>query len=524
VAFCGIVWSTRKLKKNQLVNDSGISAPCAFVIFGATGDLTKRLLLPALYNLAAGGLLPLGFSIIGVARGDLTDGQFQDHLADAVRTFATGPIDPHKSNSLLASVRFVRGDFTDQSTYRRLQEALRRVENVHDSANRLFYLATPPDDFAEIVQRLAQEGLTRPTATSWRRVIVEKPFGTSLPSACNLNEQLLRVLREDQLYRIDHFLGKETMQNVMVLRFANGLFEPIWNRHHVDHVQITVAETLTVEQRGGYYDHAGALRDMVPNHLFQVLSLIAMEPPASFSADAVRTERTKVLESLHPISRDAVTQHVVRGQYRAGNVQGRSVPDYRREAKVDPSSTTETFVAMRLAIENWRWAGVPFYLRTGKALSSRCSEIAIKFRQAPFTLFRETPVERLPENFLVISMQPEEGISIRFNAKIPGQDLEIQGVRMRFRYEDYFKATCHTGYETLIYDCLIGDQTLFLRADNAEASWRVVQPILDAWDMQGANDLAAYAAGSSGPKEADLLIERDGRHWRRLEPDDQGLK
>ncbi|HVY42539.1 MAG TPA: glucose-6-phosphate dehydrogenase [Hyphomicrobiaceae bacterium] len=490
--------------------------PCAFVVFGITGDLTKRLLIPAIHNLAAGGLLPARFTIVGVGRTDMTDTAFQSYLEKNLQTFATTPVTPETARRLFSNATYVRGDFGDPGTYRRLAERLGQIELTSHGGNRLFYLATPPTVFSLIVSHLSASGLTTEEGPWWRRVVVEKPFGTSLDSARELNRQLLEKLSEHQIYRIDHYLGKETVQNLMVLRFANGLFEPIWNRHHVDHVQITVAEQVTVETRGDYYDATGALRDMVPNHLFQLLSLTAMEPPADFSADAVRSEKTKVLDSVQPFTRQAIGRSVVRAQYRAGEIKGRAIPDYRREPKVKSDSLTETYVALRLMIDNWRWAGVPFYLRTGKALAGRRTEVAIKFRQAPFTLFRDTPVERLAENFLVLRIQPDEGASIQFNAKVPGQELAIRGVRMDFHYADYFKAGPSTGYETLLYDCLIGDATLFLRADNVEAGWRVVQPILDAVRESPGNGLAFYDAGSQGPAEADALLEHDARHWRPI--------
>jgi glucose-6-phosphate 1-dehydrogenase len=491
-------------------------SPCTFVIFGATGDLTKRLLIPAIYNLAAVGLLPERFSVVGIGRSEMTDADFRDYIDKNLHEFAGGPVVVETARRAFGNAAYVRGDLGDPETYRRLADGLTAIERRPrpEGGHRLFYLATPPSVFSLIVSHLSAAGLSTEKSDGWwRRVIVEKPFGTSLSSARELNRQLLEKLAEHQIYRIDHYLGKETVQNVMVLRFANGLFEPIWNRHHVDHVQITVAEQLTVESRGAYYDVTGALRDMVPNHLLQLLSLIAMEPPADFSADAVRSEKTKVLCSVQPL---AGAGRVVRAQYRSGVVDGRRVPDYRHEPKVARNSTTETYVAARLMVDNWRWAGVPFYLRTGKALGGRRTEIAIKFRQAPFALFRETPVERLAENFLVLRIQPDEGASIQFNAKVPGQELEIQGVRMEFRYEDYFKTAPSTGYETLLYDCITGDATLFLRADNIEAGWRVVQPILDAWRDGSSDDLAFYDAGSPGPVEADALLERDGRRWRPI--------
>jgi glucose-6-phosphate 1-dehydrogenase len=360
-----------------------------------------------------------------------------------------------------------------------------------------------------VVQQLGRAGLTAQSEDAWRRVIIEKPFGHDLASAKALNEQILKVLSEDQIYRIDHFLGKEPVQNIMVLRFANGIFEPMWKRGHIDHVQITVAETVGVEERGRFYERTGALRDMVPNHLFQLLAMIAMEPPSCFDADAVRAKKTELFQAIHPIS----PADAVRGQYGAGTVLGRAVRDYRHEPEVAPDSTTETYVALRLGIDNWRWAGVPFYLRTGKRLPARTTEISIQFRQAPYALFRDTPIERLPPNILTLRIQPDEGLSVTFSAKRPGPEIKIDGVAMNFSYRDYFEPLAAVGYETLIYDCLLGDATLFQRADTVEAAWRPVQGLIDAWASGPAPNFPNYASGSAGPDEADRLLARDGRAW-----------
>ena len=491
--------------------------PCSFVIFGASGDLTHRLLVPALYNLAASGLLPEAFAVIGVARSPSTSETFRNDLAKSLPKFATRDIDERVVKKLLSCIAYVEGEPDDEATYKKIGAELSRVERERATkGNRLFYLATPPAAFMPIGCRLGQSGLAREENGAWRRVVIEKPFGTDLASARRLNDGLLRVLKEDQIYRIDHYLGKETVQNIMVLRFANGLFEPIWNRHHIEHVQITVAESLTVGRRGSYYDATGALRDMVPNHLIQLLSLIAMEPPSRFAADSVRAEKAQVLDAVQYQMNGDALRNSVRAQYGDGYVDNRPVDAYRKTKDVKLDSTTETYVALKLIIDNWRWAGVPFYLRTGKALRAKQTEVAIKFRQAPVAMFRETPIDRLADNFLVIRIQPDECIGLEFNAKVPGPSVTIGGVEMTFKYADYFEASPSTGYETLIYDCMIGDAILYPRADGIEAGWRVVQPFLDAWREAGGQGLATYRAGSEGPAEADELLARDGRRWRPI--------
>jgi glucose-6-phosphate 1-dehydrogenase len=491
--------------------------PCSFVIFGAAGDLTKRLLMPALYNLAAGGLLADGFTIVGVARADWSGEEFRRQMRAALSEFATDGIAPATLEDLIARCRYLRGDFDDPSTYARLKNELEEAARDSDiGGNCLFYLATPPSLFSHVARLLGEAGLANERDGTWRRLIIEKPFGFDLASARALNSDLLRFFAEKQIYRIDHYLGKETVQNIMVLRFANGMFEPIWNRHHIDHVQITVAETVTVEKRGKLYDHTGALRDMVPNHLFQLLALTAMEPPSCFDAGAVHTEKLKAIEAVHALTPERVFTDVVRGQYIAGRIGGKSVPAYRNAPDVSPQSETETYVAMRLKIDNWRWASVPFYLRTGKAQAARKTEIAIKFRSAPLALFRDMPVDSLSQNLLVLRIQPDEGAALHFNAKVPGPEVRIENVRMNFKYEDYFEARPSTGYETLIYDCMTGDQMLFQRAIDIEAGWRVVDPILKTWREADGRDLCPYPAGSNGPKAADELLARDGRQWRAI--------
>jgi glucose-6-phosphate 1-dehydrogenase len=496
-------------------------APATMVIFGAAGDLTKRLVVPALYNLVRGGKLPEGFAMIGIDRNDEATEAWRGNLTNMIQAFASAggerqALDEQAWSWLVNRMHYMRGDFTQAEAYGRL-EKLRSEQSPRQggAGNVLFYLAVADRFFGPVIEQLGRAGLARQSETAWRRVIIEKPFGHDFASAEALNAQILKVLSEDQIYRIDHFLGKETVQNILVLRFANGIFEPLWNRDHIDHVQITAAETVGVEARGRFYEKTGALRDMVPNHLFQLLAMIAMEPPISFDADAVRAKKTELFQALHPIS----PENAVRGQYGAGVVLGKNVGDYRHEADVAPNSGTETYVALKLGIDNWRWAGVPFYLRTGKYLSARTTEIAVQFRQAPYALFRDTPVERLPPNILMLRIQPDEGLSLSFSAKRPGADIEIDGVEMDFAYRDYFAPLASVGYETLIYDCLIGDATLFQRADTVEAGWRAVQGLIDAWAKAPAEDFPNYAAGSAGPAAADRLLARDERAWLPIRAD-----
>jgi glucose-6-phosphate 1-dehydrogenase len=490
--------------------------PCSIVIFGVTGDLAHRLVVPSLYNLAANDLLPDNFCIVGVARKGMSSEELTDSLIKGLHQFATRKVDDALARNLLACVTCIEADPENPASFDAMHEQLDRLEAARKTGgNRLFYLATPPNGFLPISRELGRTGMLTENG-AWRRLVVEKPFGTDLASAKALNSELLKLVDEHQIYRIDHYLGKETVQNILVLRFANGMFEPIWNRNHIDHIQITVDEKLGVGHRGSFYDATGALRDMVPNHLFQLLSLVAMEPPAKFNAHAVRSEKAEVLAAIQTQSEDEALRNSVRGQYRAGKVGDTEIDDYRKTEDVKPGSTTETYAALKLTIDNWRWAGVPFYLRTGKALGIKRTEIAIKFKQAPFAMFRDTPVERLSQNFLIISTEPTEGIALQFNTKVPGPAIDIDGVEMKFRYKDYFQAEPSTGYETLIYDCMIGDNILFQRADSVEAGWQAVQPFLDAWKKAGAKGLKIYEPGSEGPEEASELMERDGRNWRKL--------
>ncbi|HSS76095.1 MAG TPA: glucose-6-phosphate dehydrogenase [Thermoanaerobaculia bacterium] len=489
--------------------------PCAMVIFGATGDLTKRKLIPALYNLVNDELLPDDFAVVGVGRSPLSEEEFRQRMAEDLRQFATGEVDEAKLDWLLQRLRYVAGDLEDTETFRRLGEALAKLDaELGTGGNYLYYLAVPPSLFCDYIHRLGEVGLTREDEGKWRRVIIEKPFGHDLDSARKLNRDIREVLAETQIFRIDHYLGKETVQNIMAFRFGNGIFEPIWNRRYVDHVQITVAETVGVEGRGSYYEEAGALRDMVQNHMFQLLALTAMEPPVSFAADVVRDERVKVLSAIRPFTDEDVLRFTVRGQYGEGVMNDERVVGYRAEKSVAPNSNTETFAALEIFIDNWRWADVPFYLRTGKRLPKRATEIAIQFKRAPLMLFRDTPVERLSPNLLVLHIQPDEGISLRFEGKVPGPQMRLGTVRMHFEYADYFGAQPHTGYETLLYDCMLGDTTLFHRTDMVETGWRVVTPILDVWKALAPRNFPNYAANTWGPKEADELIQKDGRKWR----------
>jgi glucose-6-phosphate 1-dehydrogenase len=495
-----------------------IGDPCVMVIFGFTGDLTRRKLIPALYNLASQQLLSREFAVIGVGRSPMSDEDARKKVTEDFKKFATGTVDADLWEWFVRRISYVNGDFDDPGTFDRLKEALPNVDREHNShGNYFFYLATAAKYFGGIVERLANVGLMAEENGHWRRVIIEKPFGHDLDSAKALNQQLLKVVSERQIYRIDHYLGKETVQNILAFRFANGIFEPIWNRRYIDHIQISVAETVGVEQRGDYYDQAGALRDMVPNHIMQLISLTAMEPPISFEANAVRDEQAKILHAIQPFSNEDVLRKTVRGQYGEGIMNGEHVPAYRQEEGVPPDSRTETFVAMRLLIDNWRWASVPFYLRTGKRLPARNTHVVVQFRRAPFMLFRETQVENMMPNQLVLHIQPEEGISLRFAAKTPGPAMQLGEVNMDFNYADYFGQTPNTGYERLLHDCMTGDATLFQRADMVEAGWSIVNPALDVWKALPPRNFPNYPAGTWGPKESDDLIERDGRCWRNFE-------
>ncbi len=488
--------------------------PCAIVIFGATGDLTKRKLLPSLYNLRLNGLLPREFALVGVVRRSMDDEAFRDLMSAEIREFATASIDPALWADFRARLHCVAGDLESPETFRRLGDRLAELDREHHTGgNALFYLATPPDVFGPLVRRLGEAGLTREEGSRWRRVVVEKPFGRDLESARSLNEEVTGVLRERQLFRIDHYLGKETVQNILVFRFANGIFEPVWNRRYIDHVQITVAEELGVEGRGGYYDQSGVLRDIIQNHIFQLLTLVAMEPPSSLGAEAVRNEKVKVLDAIRPMQPEEILAATVRGQYGEGAAGGRRVPAYRQEKDVSPRSNTDTYAALRLHVDNWRWAGVPFYVRSGKRMARRETLVSIEFKSPPLMLFRGAGVESIERNRLEMRIQPDEGIALRMKAKIPGQAIRLADVDLRFGYQDFGPQTPATGYERLLYDCMVGDATLFHRWDNVEAAWRIATPILDLWASLPARDFPNYAAGSWGPPGADELLRKDGRKW-----------
>ncbi len=489
--------------------------PCVMVIFGASGDLAKRKLIPALYNLARDKLLSPNFAVVGFATRDWTTDTLRAHFDEAMEEQAKGSTATEIWTWLRERIYYVSGSLQDPTAYQRLGTQIEAAARAHATGNNHFYyLAVAPQFIGEIVRHLGESGLAREENGYWRRVNIEKPFGRDLQSARALNVDIRKTLDERQIYRIDHYLGKETVQNLMVFRFGNSIFEPIWNRSYIDHVQITAAETLGVEKRGGYYETSGTLRDMVPNHIFQLISLTAMEPPISFAADSVRDEQTKILDAIQVPTPEEVLTRTVRGQYGEGVVNGQKLPAYRAEENVAPNSPTETFVAMKLGIDNWRWADVPFYLRTGKRMAKRLTEIVIQFKRPPFKLFRKAGMENLTTNQLVIRIQPDEGISLRFGTKVPGPTMQQAPVEMDFSYADYFGAAPSTGYERLLYDCMIGDQTLFQRADMVEAGWSIINPVLDVWQALAPRSFPNYAAGSWGPREADDLLARDGHAWR----------
>jgi len=480
------------------------------VIFAASGDLTKRKLIPSLYNLAKENLLAKDFALIGFARDEMSTEQWRDKLTQECQQFATSKVDEELWHWFIRRVYYMSGDFGDPASYEKMKGMLAVCDKEHGtSGNYFYYLATAPGFFSKCVHQLGEAGLVKQENGNWRRVIIEKPFGRDFDSAKALNADIQKVLGEHQIFRIDHYLGKETVQNILAFRFANGIFEPIWNRRYIDHIQITASETVGVEQRGGYYETSGTLRDMLPNHLFQLVTLTAMEPPVSFDANVLRDEQAKILKAVQPMQEEDVLTRAIRGQYGPGH----NMAGYRTEPNVSPVSRTETYVGLKLFIDNWRWADVPFYIRSGKRMTQRVTEIVIQFKRPPLLLFRKTAVEKLEPNRLILHLQPDEGISLSFGAKVPGPVVQLGDVNMSFNYEDYFKATPQTGYERLMYDCMLGDATLFQRSDMVEAAWHVVAPILDVWGALEPRRFPNYAAGSWGPEEADEMLIKDNRHW-----------
>jgi glucose-6-phosphate 1-dehydrogenase len=511
--------STDKLPSNPLregLSTRAVPQPCSVVIFGATGDLTHRKLVPALYNIAASGELPPAVTVVGFARREKGDEEFRKELEEAARKHSRQTVRDDLWKGFAQSIFYHRGEFHDLAAYKSLAERLDKFDQERGTrGNRLFYLAVSPDQFESILKNLKAVGLNKARSESWARVVVEKPFGRDLATARELNRIVSNAFSEEQTYRIDHFLGKETAQNILVLRFANAIFEPIWNSRYIDHIQITAAETLGVEGRAGYYETSGALRDMVQNHLLQLLCLVAMEPPTDLGADSIRDEKVKVLRSLRHFTPEEVATDVVRAQYSAGAIDGKPVPGYREEPKVDPNSKTETYVALRMRIDNWRWFEVPFYVRVGKRLPKSGTEISVHFKKAPLVLFNKES-RLLDQNALVIRIQPDEGVALRMQAKIPGNNLQIEPVKMDFHYGTSFGKASPEAYERLLLDAMSGDPTLFARRDEVEKAWSFIDPIEDAWASKNPPELAFYEAGSWGPAAAEELLARDGRAWRRL--------
>ncbi len=510
-----VVEAPNPLREGLRIKQS--TEPCVMVIFGATGDLTHRKLLPALYDLALEHPLPAGFSVVGFARRPYSDDDFRQQALESINAHSRQkPVNLQVWDSFASGIRYLQSAFHDPKGYEKLNTLLNTLDQERGtSGNRIFYLSTPPSQYPEIIQRIGAAGLNK-NRKGWTRIIIEKPFGHDLASAHELNRQVSKVFREEQVYRIDHYLGKETVQNILVFRLANGIFEPVWNRRYIDHVQITVAENLGLEGRSSYYEESGAIRDIVQNHVLQLLTLVAMEPPIAFDADAVRDEKVKVLHALQPFVGRDVSINSIRAQYGPGWVGGKPVPGYLEENGVSPTSTTETYVSMKIYIDNWRWAGIPFYLRTGKYLPKRVTEIAIQFKQAPLILFKRSEAHgQIEPNVLILRIQPDEGISLKFGAKVPGTEMQIRAVNMDFFYGSSFVREQPEAYERLILDCMVGDSTLFTRRDEVEAAWIFIQGILDEWKDEPRETIQTYEAGTWGPQAADEYIWKDGRRWRR---------
>jgi glucose-6-phosphate 1-dehydrogenase len=511
------VAETQALQQNVLWDEGRlprVPEPGAIVIFGASGDLTARKLVPALYDLAAQRLLPLEFAVVGISRTKMSHEEFRGRLRGALDKHRSGQVSDDVWESFSKSIFYLAGDSKKPKTYEELKDFLKELDRERGTeGNRIYYLSSSPSLFPAIVERLGEAGMNEEENGGYARLVVEKPFGRDLMSARELNGDLRRYFEERQIYRIDHYLGKDTVQNILALRFSNGIFEPVWNQHYVDHVQITVAEDLGVGTRGAFYEEAGALRDIVQNHVMQVLCLTAMEPPVTFDAESVREEKVKVLKAARPIPEDEVGLNAVRGQYARGWVFGEEVEGYREEEDVAPDSTTETYVALKVFVDNWRWAGVPFYIRAGKRLPKKATEIAIQFRSTPHTLFARGETRGLEPNVLVLRIQPEEGISLKIGAKVPGSGFEVSSVNMDLLYGTAFLEEAPDAYQRLLLDLMLGDPTLFIRADEAEGAWGILQPVMRAWSES--EEIPTYPAGSWGPKEADELLERDGREWRR---------
>jgi glucose-6-phosphate 1-dehydrogenase len=491
------------------------SDPCAVVMFGASGDLARRKLLPALYDLAFHDCLAPRFRLVGYARTQMSDEDFRKKAGESLPKGNEEGANESKKSEFLNNLQYFSGEYDNPESFRRLAQKLDQLDSEGQLAgNRLFYLATPPEIYEPVIEQLKSSNLTKPKSEkSWTRIIIEKPFGRDKASARELNNKVLAAFDESQVYRIDHYLGKETVQNMLVFRFGNGIFEPLWNRNYVDSIQITAAESLGVERRAAFYETAGALRDMIQSHVLQLTSLVAMEAPAKFDATSVRNEKIKVLQSMRPFTKELIWKSVIRGQYGPGQVDGKPVPGYRQEPGVSPNSTTETFVALKLYVDNWRWSGVPFYLRTGKRMHRPLTEVAIQFKSAPHMVFRG---ENSEMNSLVLNIQPDEGISLSFGAKAPGGQMHIEPVMMDFKYKDAFGSNTRPAYATLINDCIRGDATLFDRADSVETAWALVDPILEAWREASPPPFPNYPAGSQGPRTVDDLTGADERHWREL--------